>query len=128
VSVTDRPTIGQLVSVKRWLASVGLRCGLSLSDIERSADQWGVDSYWDRRDSSLSSGMKLRCALAGAFARDTDLILLDEVRSALDGSARQTLDQCIENAANRGGIVMEVTHDLARPDGVQIGLDVRWLG
>jgi ABC-type Mn2+/Zn2+ transport system ATPase subunit len=128
VLVTDRPSIGQSVSAKQWLASVGLRCGVSRSEIAQSAELWGVDSYWHRRDASLSGGMRLRCTLAAAFARGGDLFLLDEVRSALDASAREMLDRCIEEATGQGGIVMEVTHDLARPDGAQIGLDVRWLG
>jgi peptide/nickel transport system ATP-binding protein len=72
------------------------------------------ESVLDRLPSELSGGQKQRVALARAFAADPDLILCDEVVSALDVSVQAVvLDLLAELSAARGTALVFVTHDLA---------------
>ena len=56
--------------------------------------EWGLGSSKDKKQKSLmkmSDGNRVRTALAAVFARDTDLLVLDEPASTLDPLARDRL-------------------------------------
>ena len=70
--------------------------------------------YLDRLPRQLSGGEKQRVAIARAFAADPDLILCDEITSALDVSVQAAvLDLMAELRARRGTAYIFVSHDLA---------------
>ena len=73
----------------------------------------GAD-YLERLPSQLSGGEKQRIAVARAFAAEPDLILCDEVTSALDVSVQAAvLDLLTQLQADRGTTYIFVSHDLA---------------
>jgi peptide/nickel transport system ATP-binding protein len=68
----------------------------------------------DRYPWELSGGQQQRVALARAFACEPDILLCDEVTSALDVSVQATVIELIrEIAAERHTAVLFVSHDLA---------------
>ncbi|MCY3877002.1 MAG: ABC transporter ATP-binding protein [Rhodobacteraceae bacterium] len=72
------------------------------------------EDYLERLPSQLSGGEKQRIAVARAFAANPDLVLCDEVTSALDVSVQAAvLDLLKQLQADRGTTYIFVSHDLA---------------
>jgi len=70
----------------------------------------GIHTILDSNHASFSAGESQRIALARAFVRQTPLVLLDEVTSALDGNTATWVQQSLKQLANDGCTVLVIAH------------------
>jgi molybdate transport system ATP-binding protein len=70
-----------------------------------------LDKHAKRRPSNLSGGERQRLAFARALCREPKLLLLDEPFSALDDESRMKMGGLVRAEAERGSVILFVTHD-----------------
>lgn len=75
-------------------------------------NQFGIGTFYKKRVSRLSGGMKKRLSICCALASDPDILVLDEPGAALDLSAKQLILNLIQEFTNRGKSVMITSHEL----------------
>ena len=88
---------------------------LTLQDAEavlRAMQAADVVDLGDRRVTELSGGERSRVALARVFAVEAPVILADEPTSSLDPRHQLDVMQTLRAAADKGTLVIVVTHDL----------------
>ncbi|KAH7139983.1 P-loop containing nucleoside triphosphate hydrolase protein [Dactylonectria estremocensis] len=72
----------------------------------------GDDTIVGERGQSLSGGQRARVAMARAIFADTQMVLLDDVLSALDATtSRIVVDECILGDVMKGRTIVLVTED-----------------
>jgi iron complex transport system ATP-binding protein len=71
-----------------------------------------VVAFGDRRVTELSGGERSRIALARVFAVEAPVILADEPTSSLDPRHQIDVMRSLRMAADKGTLVIVVTHDL----------------
>ena len=113
-SLNPRHTIQEILSqpLKLYLGLTGdkLRetCGDLLERVRLGRH------YLDRLPSQLSGGEKQRVAIARAFAAEPEIVLCDEVTSALDVSVQAAILDLLDRLKrDRGTTYIFVSHDLA---------------
>lgn len=76
---------------------------------------------YNKKNSALSEGNKMKLRLAGVLARDTEMLILDEPASPLDPLMRDKLCQIIRNYIDEGDgkhTAFYSTHDIADMENV----------
>lgn len=71
----------------------------------------GLDTVASVRVGSFSQGMGQRLALARAWMRDPDLLLLDEPYAGLDVDARDIVEDLLATARTRGTTIVLASHE-----------------
>lgn len=72
----------------------------------------GTLDFYDRTIDALSGGEVQRVLLARAFCQETDIMLLDEVTSALDLRVQHRIMEDLKSWTEGGGTVIMVLHDV----------------
>ncbi len=109
------------LSVSENLGFAARAVGASQDAAANAATHFGLDDLAAVTHANLSAGQRKRLALAMAFARDADLILLDEPHAGLDLSGRELLDAELVRAATAGRTVIYSSHETDRA----VGLNAR---
>ncbi len=87
-----------------------------LADGDRRVAYWleriGLQAFADEPVAIFSSGMRQRLRLAAALLADPPLWLLDEPRSNLDEAGRRLVEALLEEAREKGRLVVLATNDV----------------
>lgn len=86
-----------------------------LADVDRVIKQLpqGLKSMVGEGGSLLSGGQRQRVSIAQAIARNTPILVLDEITSALDGGAEHRVFEAIESI-RKDRIIILITHRLTQ--------------
>ncbi|HTT54823.1 MAG TPA: ABC transporter ATP-binding protein [Streptosporangiaceae bacterium] len=113
-SLNPRKTIGQIVAepVQRFL---GLPRGEQADRVARVLGDVALgSSFLSRYPDQLSGGERQRVAIARALAAEPDVLICDEVTSALDVSVQAVIVELLRAAAAQRVLAMIfITHNLA---------------
>ena len=81
---------------------------------ESAMERLGLSHVAGVLHSRLSAGQRRRLALAAAFGRDPELLLLDEPHAGLDSEGREILDEILRETNATGRTVIIASHELDR--------------
>jgi heme exporter protein A len=87
---------------------------------ERAQARFDLAAFADRPLRTYSRGQRQRIALARGLVHKPALLLLDEPATGLDAASTDRLRQVVREEAQRGAIVVIVTHE----DRLTVGLEV----
>lgn len=91
-------------------AEVEAACArVDMDNYIKSLDQ-GYDTIINENVSNLSGGQRQRLVLAMCIVKDTQIVLLDEVTSALDRDSRSIIEKVILELSERKGVIA-ISHD-----------------
>jgi tungstate transport system ATP-binding protein len=115
--VLQRPVLlrrSVAANVSYPLALRGLPRAAREERVARALEATRLSAHAQRPARTLSVGEQQRVALAAAWAREPELLLLDEPAAALDPSATLALERAVYAIRDAGVKVAMSTHDLAQ--------------
>ncbi|SDN12441.1 ABC transporter ATP-binding protein [Lachnospira pectinoschiza] len=83
----------------------------SLALAEKTLDEMNLLQYKDCHPNTLSGGQKQRLAIAVSLMMDKEILLFDEPTSGLDYKNMRLCANILKKLANKGKIIIVVTHD-----------------
>lgn len=107
--------VQDVVRMSRFAAR-GLFGRITLQDeqaVKEAMNIMGISDLAEVPLSSISGGQRQRVFLAQAFARNADLILLDEPAANLDAGACETYRNHVRKLASNGKSIIVTTHDIS---------------
>ena len=112
-------TVAEVVEMGRY-PYLGRLQGLDSEDrqwIEKSRRLTGIEPFWERSISELSSGERQRVLLARALAQNPALLLLDEPSTHLDINHQVAMFRMLKDFhREQGATILVVLHDLMLAD------------
>jgi peptide/nickel transport system ATP-binding protein len=113
-SLNPRQRIAGILAQPLGLYHTAGQAGLRGRAAELLAEMRLGPEYLDRLPARLSGGERQRVAIARAFAADPQVILCDEVTTALDVSVQAAVLRLLRDQSRRRGVAaIFVSHDLA---------------
>lgn len=113
--LADNPTFYEDLSVWEHLEYVARMHGRTDWE-QHAADLLGGLGLYERADdlpNSFSRGLRQKAAIALAFVRPFELLLVDEPFVGLDATGKQALIELFDDAAHDGATLLIATHELS---------------
>ncbi len=112
--LADNPTFYEDLSVWEHLEYVARLHGRTDWDQDGAdlLDQLGIYERADDLPITFSRGLKQKAAIALAFIRPFELLLIDEPFVGLDAAGKAALLELLESATGRGATLLVATHEL----------------
>ncbi len=104
VSLLEDLTVNETLSVWRTL------CGAQLDGLQFAIEQMRLGDFLDKRVATLSGGMKKRVSIALALMTKPNILLMDEVDTALDPQHKKILNELIQRFLKAGGAILYCSH------------------
>jgi len=108
VTVREVASMGRWPTVRHWWSPLGAG---DRSIVDTSLERLDVHRLASRPFGDLSGGQRQRVLVAQALARQAELLLLDEPTVGLDRESGQAIRTALRAEADRGAMVVEVSHD-----------------
>jgi sodium transport system ATP-binding protein len=101
---------------REMLAYFGALHGLCGEPLRRRIDELvallRMGDYVDRKNDTLSSGMKQKVSIARTLVHDPAIVVFDEPTTGLDVAAAETILRLVERCRDQGKTVLLSTHHL----------------
>lgn len=105
---------------REMMTYFGTLQGIDSSSLKRRVDelieQLGMSDYADRRNSTLSTGMKQKVSIARSLVHDPEVVILDEPTTGLDVAASEQILALIKGFRDDGRTVIFSTHHMHEVD------------
>lgn len=99
-------------TVEQELVFSGRRFAGKPEDVDHLLHIFGLEPFKERHPQSLSGGQKQRLVIAAALIKSPEILILDEPTSGLDGTNMRIISEMIQQLAQKGTLVIVITHDL----------------
>jgi sodium transport system ATP-binding protein len=86
------------------------------SRIDELTDLLAMGEFIDKRNDTLSSGMKQKVSIARTLVHDPDVIMVDEPTTGLDVAAADAILQFIDSCRTKGKTILFSTHHMHEVD------------
>ncbi|MCB0997741.1 MAG: ABC transporter ATP-binding protein [Ilumatobacteraceae bacterium] len=112
--LADHPTFYDDLSLREHLEYVSRMHGVVdwAPEAERLVDHLGLGDRIDLLPTTFSRGLRQKAAIALAFVRPFELLLVDEPFVGLDQAGKQALLALFDEAHTRGATLVVATHEL----------------
>ena len=107
-----RLSVANNLRLALWLA--GVPVGERFDRAEQALQRVGLAALAQRPARELSGGQQQRLALARAWARQPQVLFLDEPTASLDPSAKREVETLVQEFADAGMTVVMSTHNLGQ--------------
>ena len=113
--LADQPTFYDDLSLREHLEYVARMHGVAdwLADAERLVAHIGLTERMEQLPTTFSRGLRQKAAIALAFVRPFDLLLVDEPFVGLDQAGKEALLVLFDEAHARGATLVVATHELS---------------
>ena len=90
----------------------GMECKKLLQRMDELFNVLEMTEFVDKRNDSLSSGMKQKVSIARTLIHEPDIIMFDEPTTGLDVAAAEAIMNFIESCKKQGKTVIFCTHHM----------------
>lgn len=114
--LSDNTGLYGRLTAREMIVYFGKLYGMSTRELKGRMDELfnllNMTDFVDKRNDSLSSGMKQKVSIARTLIHDPDVIMFDEPTTGLDVAAAEAILKFIETCKENGKTVLFCTHHL----------------